>query len=75
MTFSILTTAPSRARETVSDLEKRLDVMAKQAEYNARYVENGVPVIIDPSRDVVKEIDAEFGQALQAPARSQAKAS
>jgi chromosome segregation ATPase len=55
-------TALSRAKETVSDLEKRLEVMEKKAEMEARYVETGVPVIIDPARDVVKEIDAEFGQ-------------
>jgi chromosome segregation ATPase len=54
--------ALSRAKETVSGLEKRLEVMEKQAEMEARYVETGVPVIVDPSRDVVKEIDAEFGQ-------------
>jgi chromosome segregation ATPase len=55
-------TALSRAKETVSSLEKRLEVMAKQAEMEARYVESGVPVLVDPTRDVVKEIDAEFGQ-------------
>jgi len=54
--------ALSRAKETVSDLEKRLEVMAKSAEYEGRYVETGVPVIVSPTRDVVKEIDNEFGQ-------------
>lgn len=54
--------ALSRARETVSDLEKRLDVMERKAEMEARYVESGVPVIVDPTRDVVQEIDSEFGQ-------------
>lgn len=54
--------ALSRAKETVTDLEKRLEVMARKAEMEAHYVETGVPVIVNPSRDVVKEIDAEFGQ-------------
>ena len=54
--------ALSRAKETVSDLEKRLEIMEKKAQMEARYVETGVPVIVKPTRDVVKEIDAEFGQ-------------
>ncbi len=36
--------------------------MARKAEMEGRYVETGVPVIINPTRDVVKEIDSEFGQ-------------
>src|SRR5208283_3312373 len=44
--------ALSRAKETVSDLEKRLEVMAKQAEMEGRYAETGVPVIVNPTRDV-----------------------
>jgi len=39
--------------------------MAKSAEMEARYVETGVPVIVSPTRDVVKEIDNEFGQCTQ----------
>ena len=55
--------ALSRAKETVSDLEKRLEVMEKKAQMEARYVESGVPVIVNPSRDVVHEIDSAFGQS------------
>lgn len=55
--------ALSHAREAVADLEKRLEVMARTAEMEGRYAETGVPVQIDPGRDVVKEIDAEFGSA------------
>jgi chromosome segregation ATPase len=53
--------ALARAKETVSDLEKRLEVMARKAEYEGRYSGIGVPVVTDPSRDVLKEIDNEFG--------------
>ncbi len=53
--------ALSRAKETVSDLEKRLEVMEKQAEMEGRYAETGVPVIVNPNRDVVHEIDSAFG--------------
>jgi len=55
-------TALARAKETVSELEKKLDVMARKAELEGRYAETGVPVIVNPSRDVVKEIDNEFSQ-------------
>ncbi len=53
--------ALSRAKETVSDLEKRLEIMEKQAQMEARYVDSGVPVIVNPARDVVREIDSAFG--------------
>ena len=60
--FQLDGSALSRAKETVSDLEKRLEVMARKAEMEGRYAETGVPVIVNPTRDVVKEIDDEFGQ-------------
>jgi chromosome segregation ATPase len=55
--------ALSHVKETVSELEGRLKVMARTAEIENHYAETGVPVISDPSRDVVKEIDNEFGQS------------
>lgn len=63
--------ALSRAKETVSDLEKRLEVMARRAEMEGRYAETGVPVIVKPGRDIVQEIDSEFGgDHAEAPAKS-----
>jgi chromosome segregation ATPase len=54
--------ALARAKETVSDLEKRLEVLARKSELEGRYYSAGeVPVIVNPTRDVVKEIDAEYG--------------
>jgi chromosome segregation ATPase len=53
--------ALARAKQSVSDLEKRLDVLALQAEMEGKYSDTGVPVGIEPGRDVVKELDAEFG--------------
>ncbi|APW64156.1 hypothetical protein [Paludisphaera borealis] len=58
--FQLDGSALSHAKEAVADLEKRLEVMARTAEMEGRYAETGVPVQLDPSRDVVKEIDAEF---------------
>jgi chromosome segregation ATPase len=60
--FQLDGTALARAKETVSELEKKLDVMARKAELEGRYAETGVPVIVNPGRDVVKEIDNEFSQ-------------
>jgi len=59
--FSFDDSALARAKQSVTDLEKRLEVMARVAEQEGRFAEAGVPVIIEPGRDVVKELDAEFG--------------
>ena len=60
--FQIDGSALSRAKQTVNELEKKLEVMSRTAEMEGRYAETGVPVLVNPNRDVVKEIDAEFGQ-------------
>jgi chromosome segregation ATPase len=51
----------ARVKESVSDLEKRVEVMARVAEQEGRLADKSVPVLIEPTRDVLKEIDAEFG--------------
>ena len=51
----------ARAKASVADLEKRLDVMARTAEEEGKFSDAGIPVIIEPGRDVLKEMDAEFG--------------
>jgi len=61
--FDFDDSALARAKSTVSDLEKRLQVMERKAEMEGNFVESGVPVSIEPGRDVVKEIDEEFGRA------------
>jgi septal ring factor EnvC (AmiA/AmiB activator) len=53
--------AVARAKASVAELEKRLDVMTRTAEMEGRYADSGIPVIIEPSRDFLKEMDAEFG--------------
>ncbi len=50
-------------KESVSDLEKRVEVMARVAEQEGRLTDKGVAIYIEPTRDVVNEIDAEFGTA------------
>jgi len=53
--------AIGRARQTVAELETRLEEMAKIDELKTRYAERGVTVTVEPSRDVIKEVDAKFG--------------
>lgn len=63
--FTFDDSALSRAKESVSDLEKRLEVIAKTAEMEGKYTEGGMPIVIEPKRDILKEIDAEFGPAVK----------
>ncbi len=53
--------ALARAKQSIAELEQRLDVMTTQAEIEGKYAETGVPAGLEPGRDVVKELDAEFG--------------
>jgi chromosome segregation ATPase len=59
--FNFDDSALARAKASVADLEKRLDVMARTAEMEGKYSDAGIPVIIEPGRDVLKEMDDEFG--------------
>jgi chromosome segregation ATPase len=66
--FDFDDSALSRAKSTVADLEKRLDVMAKTTEMEGKYAGSGLPIVIEPGRDVVKEFDAAFGGPAAKPA-------
>jgi chromosome segregation ATPase len=61
--FHFDSSALARAKQTVSELEQRLDVMTKRAEIEAHYGDlDGKPSsCVDPTRDVVKEVDEAFG--------------
>lgn len=50
----------ARAKQTVSELNKRVEVLARVAEQEGRISDQGVTVVVDPNRDVVGEVDAEF---------------
>jgi chromosome segregation ATPase len=58
--FTFDATALSKAKQSVADLEKRLSEMAKIAEYEGRLVDSELPIVIEPSRDVAREIDEEL---------------
>jgi len=59
--------ALSNAKQTVAELEKKLEVLAKTADIEGRYFDelNGTTssTYVDPSRDVVKEVDDALGQS------------
>jgi chromosome segregation ATPase len=66
--FNFDGTALARAKQTVSELEERLDVMARRAEIEGRYGDLGSsPPFVDPNRDVVKEVDDVIGQPASPP--------
>ena len=65
--FSFDDSSLARAKSTVADLEKRVEVMARVAEKEGRYAESGLPLSLEPGRDVVKEVESEFGTAPTAP--------
>ena len=65
--FDFDDSALARAKQSVADLEKRLEVLDRRAEMEGRFVDAGIPVSIEPGRDVVKEIDEEFGAAAPDP--------
>jgi chromosome segregation ATPase len=60
--------ALANAKQAVSELEERLDVLAKTAEMEARYSElsgTNSSTYVDPSRDVIKEVDDALGQPVR----------
>ena len=60
--FNFDGSALARAKETVAELEERLDVMARKAEIDARFGDLDCPsTFVDPHRDIVKEVDEKFG--------------
>jgi len=68
--FSFDDSALAHAKQTVSDLDRRLEVMARVAEQEGRYAEKGIPVPVEAGRDVAKEIDAEFATPTSATDKS-----
>jgi len=55
--------AIGQAKRTVSELEKKLEQMARVDELTEKYEGDGVTVTPDPTRDISREIEAEFGSA------------
>jgi len=61
--------ALANAKETVAELEKKLEVLAKQADIEGRYFDElggaASSTYVDPSRDVIKEVEDAFGQPVR----------
>jgi chromosome segregation ATPase len=69
--FNFDGSALSRAKQTISDLEKRLNVMAHRAEIEGRYGDlDSASKYVDPHRDVIKEVDEKFGESAPSAAKS-----
>lgn len=71
--FNFDDSALARARADVAGLEKRVEVMSRFASERGTIGDKGVPVNLEPGRDVVKEIDAEFGAPDKATAHASDK--
>jgi DNA repair exonuclease SbcCD ATPase subunit len=61
--FNFDDSALARAKASIADLDKQLNVMARTAELEGKFSGSSIPVIIESNRDVLKEMDAEFGPA------------
>lgn len=65
--FNFDNSSLSKAKATVTELSKRVEVMARVSEQEGRYA-GGLPLLIEPGRDVLREIDAEFQAELKTSA-------
>jgi DNA repair exonuclease SbcCD ATPase subunit len=69
--FTFDTTPLSKAKAAIAELDKKLEVMSRTAEYEGQYVERGVSVeVVDPARDICAEVEAELNGATPPPAES-----
>jgi len=65
--------AVGRAKQTVADLELKLEQMVRIDELKGEFSDRGSVSPIDPTRDVSREIDAEFNSAPKAEKTSAEK--
>lgn len=59
--FDFDDSALARAKQSVSELERRLEVLDRKAAMEGRFTDAGIPISLEPGRDVVRELDDEFG--------------
>jgi chromosome segregation ATPase len=59
--FDFDDSALARAKQSVSELEKRLEVLDRKAEMEGQFIDTGLPLTLESNRDVIKEVDDEFG--------------
>ncbi|WP_152052441.1 hypothetical protein [Tautonia marina] len=56
--FTFDTTPLSQAKKTIAELDKQLEIMARKAELEGRYIEQGVKVEVAPDRDISSEVES-----------------
>ncbi|RUL82169.1 coiled-coil domain-containing protein [Tautonia sociabilis] len=56
--FTFDTTPLSQAKKTIEELDRELDVLARKAELEGRYIEQGIKVEVAPDRDISSEVEA-----------------
>jgi len=56
--------ALAQVKQSVADLEKRIEVQARMAE-DGRFTDAVIPAFVESSRDVVNEVDKEFGNGTE----------
>lgn len=61
--FNFDDSAVGQAKKTVTELEMKLEQMARVDDLKGKYADRAVSVTVDSDRDVAKEIDAEFSSA------------
>ncbi len=61
--FSFDDSAVGQAKKTVTDLEMKIEEMSRLDDLKGKYADRPVSVTIDGTRDVSKEIEAEFSSA------------
>lgn len=66
--FTFDTTPLSLAKKTIAELDKQLEVMARKAELQGRYIEQGVKVEVAPDRDISAEVESALEGLDLAPA-------
>jgi hypothetical protein len=69
--FNFDGSALARVKQTISDLEKKLNVMEHRAAIDCRYGDLDCPsTYVDPHRDVVKEVEEKFGDSTRPAGKS-----
>ncbi|QDV35109.1 hypothetical protein [Tautonia plasticadhaerens] len=56
--YTFDTTPLSQAKKTIAELDKQLEVMARRAELEGRYIEQSIEVEVEPGRDISAEVES-----------------
>lgn len=56
--YTFDTTPLSQAKKTIAELDKQLEVMARRAELEGRYIEQSIKVEVEPGRDISAEVES-----------------